>query len=664
MSIMRRIKSFSIRGKILTLVILGVMGVAAISGFAKYSAVKKNTYMSVLEHSQTVETLMLQIMMGEEKFINTLDSKGLSGLDEYRRGLNEALTGIKSFDAGAGMGNEAAAMSQTEAEHASVFQNVAKGLNDMSKDKADLFAKVESVNTSLKKVLDAIEAEEAMLNMKGEFLAFDKSALRKEMSDLLVLFSDRIMNIQDLLLLGDASKYRQTRQAIEKKLELKKKNISLTVSTMKDFTQAWQASVPVITEIGRLEDGIFELWGKNNDLRNTLQLTAEQIQQKSKSISESSKALIKSSNTATDLISLGVSLGGILFLSGLGFLISQSINKSLRRSITGLIEGAEQVASASVEVSSASQLLADGASQQAASIEETSASLEEISSMTKQNAENASQANQLMTEATHAVGKANQSMVDLTESMGQITKANLETQKIIKTIDEIAFQTNLLALNAAVEAARAGESGAGFAVVADEVRNLAMRAAEAAKNTANLIEGTVKTVKEGSVLVATTNSEFNTVATTISKSGELVGEIAAASNEQAQGIGQVSSAVAELDKVVQSNSANAEESAAASEEMNAQAAQLKVYVIELQSLVGGSNKKREARIQNREARREADVAKTADMAGSKGIQPRLFAARKNNGGARVPKVNRHNQGDMQKFEKRPEELIPFDEGEF
>jgi len=159
------------------------------------------------------------------------------------------------------------------------------------------------------------------------------------------------------------------------------------------------------------------------------------------------------------------------------------------------------------------------------------------------------------------------------------------TGKIIKTIDEIAFQTNLLALNAAVEAARAGEDGAGFAVVADEVRNLAMRAADAARNTADLIEGTVKKINEGGGLVGTTNEAFTKVAESASKVGELVGEIAAASNEQAEGIGQVNTVVTEMDNIVQRNAANAEESASASEEMSAQAEQMKDFVEELVALV-------------------------------------------------------------------------------
>ena len=152
-----------------------------------------------------------------------------------------------------------------------------------------------------------------------------------------------------------------------------------------------------------------------------------------------------------------------------------------------------------------------------------------------------------------------------------------------------AFQTNLLALNAAVEAARAGEAGAGFAVVADEVRNLAMRAADAAKNTSNLIEGTVKRIKEGSELVTKTNKAFMEVATSADKVGNLVAEIAAASTEQSKGIEEVNRAVAEMDKIVQQNAASAEESASASEQMNAQAGNMKTIIAELVDLVGGQS---------------------------------------------------------------------------
>jgi len=284
-----------------------------------------------------------------------------------------------------------------------------------------------------------------------------------------------------------------------------------------------------------------------------------------------------------------VSIISLIFGITLAIFITRGITRPINKTIEGLTDGAEQVVSASSQVSSASQSLAEGASEQAAGIEETSSSIEEMSSMTKQNADNARQANTLMAETGKVVEEANRSMSELTGSMKEISAASEETAKIIKTIDEIAFQTNLLALNAAVEAARAGEAGAGFAVVADEVRNLAMRAADAAKNTANLIEGTVKKIKNGSDIVSKTNEAFSKVATGAKKVGELVGEISAASNEQAQGIDQINKAVSEMDKVVQKNAASAEESASASEEMNAQAETMKGFVAELVAVVGGRN---------------------------------------------------------------------------
>jgi len=269
-------------------------------------------------------------------------------------------------------------------------------------------------------------------------------------------------------------------------------------------------------------------------------------------------------------------------------IFARSITKPIQIIIKSLNTVAHQVASASAQVSASSQSLAEGASEQASSLEETSSSLEEIASITRQNADNVSQADTLMKGETRTVGAATTSINELTASMEEISKASEETSKIIKTIDEIAFQTNLLALNAAVEAARAGEAGAGFAVVADEVRNLAMRASDAAKNTSYLIEGTVKKVKDGADMVKTTNEAFSEVSTNASKVGELVGEIAAASQEQASGIEQVNKAVAEMDKVVQQTAANAEESASASEQMSAQAEQMKAVVDKLMELIGGS----------------------------------------------------------------------------
>ena len=191
-----------------------------------------------------------------------------------------------------------------------------------------------------------------------------------------------------------------------------------------------------------------------------------------------------------------------------------------------------------------------------------------------------------MQEAKVIIDRANSSMDQMTVAMGEITQTGAETQKIVKTIDEIAFQTNLLALNAAVEAARAGEAGAGFAVVADEVRNLAMRASEAARNTAALIDDSVKRIQEGTGLVDVTNKDFDDVAQSAAKVAELIAEIAAASQEQAQGIEQVNGAVTEMDQVVQQNAATAEESASASEELNAQSGQMKGFVDELVVRVG------------------------------------------------------------------------------
>jgi len=245
------------------------------------------------------------------------------------------------------------------------------------------------------------------------------------------------------------------------------------------------------------------------------------------------------------------------------------------------------------------------------------------------------------------VAQAKDSMSQMCRSMDDITKASEDTSKIIKTIDEIAFQTNLLALNAAVEAARAGEAGAGFAVVADEVRNLAMRAADAARNTANLIEETVKKVKGGSALMSSTNSAFGQVSDSADKVADLVGEIAAASKEQAQGVEQVNKAVSEMDKVTQQNAASAEESASASEEMSAQAETMKAMVNDLLAMIGGGLQKDANSPQKRVGEKLAAKIKEAGGAVTNQLKAKTKKASK-----------------RQNKQKRPDEVIPLEEGDF
>ncbi|TDB40313.1 MAG: hypothetical protein D9V46_00260 [Deltaproteobacteria bacterium] len=286
----------------------------------------------------------------------------------------------------------------------------------------------------------------------------------------------------------------------------------------------------------------------------------------------------------------GLTLGGIALvalLSVLLFFSSGTITRRLNQTIDTLGEAGGNMLSAAQEINSTSHQLAEGASEQAASLEETSSSLEEMASMTLRNSDNASQTETLMKEASRTITEAGESMQRLTGSMQEISKASEQTSKIIKTIDEIAFQTNLLALNAAVEAARAGEAGAGFAVVADEVRNLAMRAAEAAKNTATLIEGTVGKVQTGSELVSKTNQSFAEVSEASGRINLLISEIASASKEQAHGISQINKAIGHIDSVTQQNAASAEESASSSEVLSAQAGRVQEIVGGLAALVSG-----------------------------------------------------------------------------
>ena len=319
------------------------------------------------------------------------------------------------------------------------------------------------------------------------------------------------------------------------------------------------------------------------------------------------------------LMSLGAAVATVL--------IVRSVSNQLRAAAFELRANSEQVLSASSQVASSSQTLSQGATEQAASLEETSASMEEMASMTRRNADGAAQAATLVFETEAAVRQSNESLSGVVTAMGGIRESSGKISKIIKTIDEIAFQTNILALNAAVEAARAGEAGMGFAVVADEVRNLAQRSAQAAKDTAGLIEDAISRSEQGSAQVEQMATVIGAITDKAGKVKSLVDEIAAASRQQTQGIDQVSQAVSQMEKVTQNTAATAEESAAASEELSSQAEMSMQTVSRLEAMVGSGGHVQVSPTVGvaRQTRRPAAPAAVAARADGKVVQMKTAA---------------------------------------
>jgi methyl-accepting chemotaxis protein len=514
----------------------------------------------------------------------TAEAKAL----EYERLLNETVTTTEA------LGKEKAASIVAAAAYMKVCSEFVKEQEKLLDEEISIATKTEATAAATTAAGETSHAPDAAADTGAE-----AAKLREEVRRL-ILCND-IIELGNIIRIGTWQAIATRDPVLFQEAEKKFDDVNKKLDELKTITKL-DTHLKMIDDchkagqdyLGCMQRFVTN-WVAREDLNKTrnvaatgvLQAAEDTAQEGMKTAEEASGRAASSLATASTTMIVGLSIGVLLGIV-MAIFITRSITGPIRRIIAALTEGSEQVSSASGQVSAASQSLAEGATEQAAGLQETSSSLEEMSSMTKQNADNAQQANTLAAEAKKAAGTGAESMSRMNAAIHEIQKSSDETAKIIKVIDEIAFQTNLLALNAAVEAARAGEAGKGFAVVAEEVRNLAMRSAEAAKNTASMIEESVKNSKNGVDIATEVGKVLGEIVQSVSKTTDLVSEIAAASQEQAQGIDQVNTAVSQMDKVTQQNAANAEESASASEELSAQAESTKEVVSQLVALVGGA----------------------------------------------------------------------------
>ena len=358
--------------------------------------------------------------------------------------------------------------------------------------------------------------------------------------------------------------------------ETKQKRESGLADMKKDFARLVEDQEKMKQETA---DADSRLSGRFANMENAIEQNLSSLKQTLNDLSGNAQQIFR--------ISLFILFLALAAIWGFSARVSSSLTGSLYRIIRSLREFSAEIFMISGQLMNAGQTLARGASEQAVAAEQISASLEEIHSMTRQNADNTAQAEKLMGTVRDFIEKANCSAKEQVSAMNEISGSGEETYNIIKTISEIAFQTGLLSLNASIEAARAGDAGSGFAVVAGEVRNLAMRTASAAENTSSLIENMVKRIRSGAELAGRTHDDFVRISETASEIENLVREIASGSSEQAEGIGQINKGAVEMDRVMQENSAYAEDTSSISGKLNIQAKKMQDAVDYMENLVQG-----------------------------------------------------------------------------
>ncbi|MGC4071333.1 MAG: methyl-accepting chemotaxis protein [Nibricoccus sp.] len=592
-----------------------------------------------------LETSMLNLRMSVNEFLATGSEESIAGYGKNRKALDTAVA--------------QAATEMTEPARAGDVSAAKKLLADYD---AAFKKTIDLLHERQAEVTNTLDPRSAAIGdaLKGMLLAARQSGDQNasfKTSSALQNFFEALASVNSFLLTRDSAHAEKTRTSIaamvkqvvgmEKELkEAEALDASLADPAKAKLLKETQVNAAAYLE--GFEKVVASSEARAQVVQNDLDRLAPLFTQKITNIRTSLRELqdsinndVRAAQKKNELLVLSLSVAGIVLGIFFAFVIVRSVTRPISAITTRLAGGAEHTASASSQVTSASQTMAEGSSRQAAALEESSASLEEMAGMTRKNAENAQAAKSLANQTRVAADAGTEDMKEMKAAMAAIQTSSTEISKIIKTIDEIAFQTNLLALNAAVEAARAGEAGLGFAVVADEVRSLAQRSVQAARETAQKISDSTAKSEQGAKISEKVGKSLDEITAKARQVDELIAEIAVASQEQSQGIDQVSRAVSDMDQVTQANAATAEETSAAANELSSQAAQLKGIISELTQMVSGNKGTAAADASASPVQSEAAPAEVAAVAPAPKPQAPARAARAAKAARPAPARARH-----------------------
>jgi len=541
-----------------------------------------------------LETSMLNLRMSVNEFLATNSEESVASYEKNRKSLDAAIASAASEVSDPQRADDIAAAKKFIAEYDVAFK---KNIDLFHQRQTEVANTLDPRSTA---IADALKGMLVSARQSGDQNASFKT------STALQNFFEGLASVNSFLLTREAVHADKTRASFagmaKQVLSMEKE---LKEAEALDASLADPAKAKLLTEIQKNATAYLEGFEKvvstsearasivTNDLERLAPLFTQKVTNVRTSLRDLQDKLDGDSRAAqkrNELLVLSLSVAGIFVGIFFAFIIVRSVTRPISLITARLAGGAEHTSSASGQVTSASQTMAEGSSRQAAALEESSASLEEMAGMTRKNAENAQAAKALANQTRAAADAGTEDMKEMKAAMAAIQSSSTEISKIIKTIDEIAFQTNLLALNAAVEAARAGEAGLGFAVVADEVRSLAQRSVQAARETAQKISDSTAKSEQGAKISEKVAKSLDDITGKARQVDELIAEIAVASQEQSQGIDQVSRAVSDMDQVTQANAATAEETSAAANELSSQAAQLKGIIAELTHMVSGGKR--------------------------------------------------------------------------